>query len=395
MEASVAWSYELLTDDERRLLDAVSLFASTFTVAAAGYVAGYAGVGRAADVLGRLVTKSLVERFDEGFTLLESIRDYARRQVQQSTVDHGLFRRLAEYYTEWARIRPNRDDATFEQVRREVPNLRQASLAATQLQDWNGAAEILHALNLYWARAGYAPDTRGLVHALLDQSDDLAPRALAIALCVAAALGLGVAVTQASPRRDDAVSSTLRAITAADAADEPWLQLLARSVVAMQLMGADPDAARRYLDEAVDIGVAANLDAGVAAVTMNLGVLDHALQRYPEARDHYREAIEAATLAGMSFTKAITLANIGELEIDAGSPEQALPHLREALILADAHGFVFVAALVTGLIGEAQAATGDPFAAKLIEEAMGRLERLAEGDPSLRGYLTRFRAVVS
>ncbi|MFL6240353.1 MAG: ATP-binding protein [Actinomycetes bacterium] len=392
LEASVAWSYERLSDEERDLLEAVSVFATTFSVAAAGRVAAYDNPSRAADGLSRLVAKSLIETVDGGFTLLESIRDYARRQVTRHDAGAAVRRRFTDYYVDWSKARSSRDDETFEQVRRELPNLREALTAAVDLGDLAGAAEILHALNLYWARAGYAPDSKALVAQLFDASDQLPPRALAIVLCVGAALGLGVAVNPAA-RGAEAAGSTLRAITAADDAQEPWLQVLARSVVAMQLVSDEPAAARRHLDEAVAIATDASLETGVAAATTNLGVLSHTLGDYDEARTQYAAAIESARRAGMSFTTAIALANVGELEIDAGNPDAALAHLREALILADAHGFVFVAALVTGLIGELQASAHDPFAAKLLDDATTRLERLVEGDPSLRGYLKRFASV--
>jgi predicted ATPase/class 3 adenylate cyclase len=389
LEASVAWSYERLPSDERDLLEAISTFAAPFTVAAAGRVAGLDNASAAADALGRLVTKSLVERVDDGCTLLESIRDYARRQLRQRPAYDEVRARLATSYADWSRARPSRDDETFEQVRRELPNLREALTAAADTGQWADAAEIVHALNLYWARAGYAPDTHTIVEQLFAHNSELPPRALAIVLCVGAAFGLGVAVNPQS-READAVGDTMRAIVAADEAQEPWLQVLARCVVAMQLLTSDPAAARQQLDDAHRIAAQAGVDTGVAAVTTNLGVLGHVLGEYDEARRHYLAAIEAASRADMSFSKAITLANLGELEIDDGRPEDALPYLRESLILCETRGFVFIAALATGLIGEAQAALGDPFAGKLLDDAVARLTDLVEGDPSLRGYLGRF-----
>ena len=90
LRAAIDWSYDLLTDDERALLDRLSVCVGGFDLDAVVAIA--AGIGadefEAFELLASLVAKSLVERNErDGVTryrLLEMIRQYAAEQLNAS-----------------------------------------------------------------------------------------------------------------------------------------------------------------------------------------------------------------------------------------------------------------------------------------------------------------------
>ncbi len=91
LHALIDWSWDLLTEDDRRLLRRLSIFSGGWTANAAARVTGDApadeGIMEAIDGLTRLVDRSLVI-VDRGattrFRMLETIRQYAREQLIKS-----------------------------------------------------------------------------------------------------------------------------------------------------------------------------------------------------------------------------------------------------------------------------------------------------------------------
>jgi predicted ATPase/DNA-binding XRE family transcriptional regulator len=109
LEATVAWSYALLSDSERRIFSSLGVFPGSFDAAAAAYVLCTGGLQRwdILDGLMALVSKSMVAE-EEGpgqtsrYRLLETMRIYARQQLAATGRAEALLRRLGEHYAAFA-----------------------------------------------------------------------------------------------------------------------------------------------------------------------------------------------------------------------------------------------------------------------------------------------------
>jgi hypothetical protein len=103
---AVAWSYGLLDDDERLLLDRLSVFAGTFDLADADVVCAVPPLaGRVTDLLVALVDKSLVAVVRSGrgvrYRLLEVVRHYATEQLEQRGATGETLDRFVDHYVSW------------------------------------------------------------------------------------------------------------------------------------------------------------------------------------------------------------------------------------------------------------------------------------------------------
>jgi predicted ATPase/DNA-binding SARP family transcriptional activator len=143
LRAAVDWSYDLLSEPERVLLERLAIFAGGFTLDAAETVCGGDGLDESAvlDLLAGLTTRSLVAmQEDDGiarYTLLETIREYAADKRTQRAAHDAVALRHARYYLGLAR------DAEPDLILGRAHRLRQMDVEHENLRvalAWSAAA---------------------------------------------------------------------------------------------------------------------------------------------------------------------------------------------------------------------------------------------------------------
>jgi predicted ATPase len=108
LRAAIDWSYELLSDCERRLLVRMAVFAGGCTRSAAEHVCGGQplSAGQVFDALASLVAKSLVVAQREGaearYRLLETIREYGEERLAELGETDMVRAAHAKYFCELA-----------------------------------------------------------------------------------------------------------------------------------------------------------------------------------------------------------------------------------------------------------------------------------------------------
>jgi predicted ATPase/DNA-binding winged helix-turn-helix (wHTH) protein len=103
LKATLDWSYNLLSDEERIVLRRIAPFVGHFTLEGARYVTGEVGIasGEIFDAIAGLVEKSLLAtRIDETqaqYRLLNTTRTYALEKLEEHSEVDAVLRRHAEY----------------------------------------------------------------------------------------------------------------------------------------------------------------------------------------------------------------------------------------------------------------------------------------------------------
>jgi predicted ATPase/DNA-binding SARP family transcriptional activator len=161
LRATIDWSYALLTDHERFLLQRLSVFVRSFSLEAAEAVCAARSIGRddILDLLSALVDKSLVlmdvSEGEARYHLLETVRQYAADRLAESAYDDDVREHHAKYFVHLAETAAPHlfggatDAQWIDLIRSEMPNFRAAA-------DWAEAddsrAEIAQRLaaSLMW-----------------------------------------------------------------------------------------------------------------------------------------------------------------------------------------------------------------------------------------------------
>ena len=241
LEATVDWSYDLLTETERLLLARLSVFSGGWTLEAAEEVCAGGPIrgGDVLELLARLVDKSLVIVDDVSdrtrrYRLLETIRQYAQNRLVESGDAAALAQAHFSCFLSLARraepkiVGPDQV-AWLNLLDLEHDNLRAAIDAG--LSDparHRDTLTLATSLWWFWTKRGYLTEGRQRLERALEVAqhapDDLQARAL---------VGL---VHLASFQGDAEGTRTMtgRALAAARAAGNPWSEAYALAFSAVQ-----------------------------------------------------------------------------------------------------------------------------------------------------------------
>ena len=173
LDATVKWSYQLLSESERLLFSRLSVFPSSWTLETAEHVCGGDGIDPAhmLDLLSRLVSKSLVNvgsdvLGDRRYHFLETIRHYARERLSEAGAVGDLRdRHFAFFHREFrdalhTLTGPNQV-ACLRRLQVEQENVRAAlewGLSSPALGE--KAVELAGALFWFWTKRGLFAEGR-------------------------------------------------------------------------------------------------------------------------------------------------------------------------------------------------------------------------------------------
>jgi predicted ATPase/class 3 adenylate cyclase len=302
LEATIDWSYDLLDVEERRALRALSVFAGGCTPDAAAHVAL-----TNMQLLESLCDKSLVRRRvdDAGsdrFSMLETVREYAARRLEEVGERSAMLRVHARFFAGqlaelWRGARAY-DERASRLLEADVANGRLA--LDTTLDDGDGgtSARLLWGLGTFWTRYGLLREALAAVERwlLLDRSA-LAPAERLIGEMVAAEiLRMAGETERARDMFHSAIDLTRRhpeaEIPGSDAAARHWILPLLAELSRAELRLGDIEDARHHAEESLELYRAwdeplgiANALAAVASIARRAGDLERSAACWAEAAE--------------------------------------------------------------------------------------------------------------
>lgn len=171
LEATIQWSYDLLSEAECTLLQRLSVFSGGWTLEAAEAVASDLALIPTEKVLGllsQLVNKSLVivewqAKAEARYTMLQTIHEFAHGKLRVAGEMEHMRARHFDYFlslAQAARLFGNEKGMWLDRFEAEHDNLRSALAFSLEIKSpEKGASLILPILDYYWYR-GFVSEAR-------------------------------------------------------------------------------------------------------------------------------------------------------------------------------------------------------------------------------------------
>ena len=297
--ATMDWSYDLLSEMERRLFRRLSVFAGGFTLEAAEAICTDEGVEaeEVFDVLSRLLEKSLVvmsERSSEArYHLLVTIRQYGQEKLRQAGEVAAMRRRHGDWYVRFAeQAGPEavglQQAEWLHRVELEHDNIRTVLAWSLEQAEVEAGARIGAAIWRFWLYRGYLTEGRNVLERILQHLSE---------------------------------QTSVRA------------QVLHAAGVLAFYQG-DHARANILLEESLDLSHALPERRGIAYALNTLGDLTHSRGDYQQATTLYEESLLLLRELGDKRVMALALSGWGLALLALGEDERAIARCEESLALA-------------------------------------------------------------
>ncbi len=363
IEASVAWSHDLLDDDEQALLRRLSIFAGGFTLDTAERVcaADPLDAHGVLDLLSRLVDKSLVQvvhiaTVEDRYRLLETIRLYAHQRLVESGEADATGDRHAAFFLDLAeRAEPelaaSQGPMWLARLEREHDNLR----AALERLDTTGADEsflrLVTALTLFWELRGHLREGgRWFARALARDEEPSSVRARAL-----------WGATHVAMYSDDFETAAQRgpqALAMAEAIADEWATTRVLSALSYVQLFTDPEAARVGAARSIDLSRKIGDNWGVAYGLKMITIAWLMQEDHAKIRRSADDLLRVAEPLDNKFLVSWYHCLLGWVGVHRGELEVAQEALATSLAYCEEVGEPVTAGIAVVLLAEAQLLAG-------------------------------------
>ena len=362
---AIAWSYDLLNEDEQKLFQRVSVFVGGCTFDAIEAVAeGHST--HVLDLLGSLLDKSLLREMEDRigeprFIMLELLREFGLEQLLTSREGETIRLRHANFFlglAEQAEVKLESAEQVewINRMEEEHDNLRAAL-------EWSKGAEgageiclrLAGTLGLFWEARGYFSEGRERLSAIL--STDIARgKTAARAKLLARAAELAYRQSDYAATVEFAEESLA---IGREVGDKPGTASVLIKLANAATEAGDYATASGYLEEALTIWQELGDKHGIARALISLGWAALRPGDYQLANARLEQALAISRELEDTRSIAFELSGLGEVALRQGDYARATQLLEESLELRRQLGNKWGVGVSLGTLGWVAIYEGD------------------------------------
>ncbi len=293
MYGAIAWSYDLLDEDERKLFNRVFVFRGGFTLDSAEAIAD-ANVD-VFNCLTSLVDKSMLVQGEQSdgeprLKMLQVVREFAREKLEQSGEENETRHLHAKFFTDLAEqaepgFRGEKSSEWLEIIELEHDNFR-VVLEWTLANEQETALRIVSALPQFWIKRGYLAEGDKWTRAALEKNGDANPK-----LLVKAFIGIG-SLSWNQGNLAEAEQFYIKALQISrEIADKNLIALSLVNFGTIKVLQEDFAAGQPLLEECFEIANEINDKYSAARAANSLGEIFRGKEDYQTAQTYYEKSL--------------------------------------------------------------------------------------------------------
>jgi tetratricopeptide (TPR) repeat protein len=341
MRGAIAWSFDLLEENEKILFRRLAVFAGGFTIEAVESICSTDEID-ALNCLTSLIENSLIVQTEtaEGesrFRLLEVVREYAHEVLNSNGERNLIKQKHAAFYLAFAKeaepkLYGEQTTKWLNRLEEEHNNIR-AALSWSVINDVKTAISLAGAIRRFWILHNHLKEGRKWQELALEQGNDVPADAHFKLLH-----GIG----QAALYQGD--GETARKIFEENLArgkaanDLRQIALSNRGLGGAAKQKGDLAAARKYIEDGLKISREADDKFGIAVSLNNLGDLARMENDFKAARSLLEEALSLSRELGNKEGICGSLNNLGAAAYGEGDYKPAHAHFTEAIAIGQKLG---------------------------------------------------------
>jgi predicted ATPase/DNA-binding SARP family transcriptional activator len=345
LRATIDWSYDLLSDEERGLFRRLAIFSGGFTIEALEAICESKDTAPSVlDLFAQLVDKSLVTVDREGasqrYHLLETIRQYALGHLQASGEVSALRQRHRDWYSALAEqsdagLRGPEQGDWLNRLTSELDNFRAVLRWSLEWGEIEVGVRLAGALWRFWYMRGHVREGRERLEEVIARVEDaarddrpVAQETLARALNAAGTF----ADKMGEPRRAIELHERSLAIRRT-LGDQSAIAATLNDLANVLSSAGEYARAMTYYEEGLSLNRELGDEWGIALVLGNLANCISEQGQYERAAAMFEEAYALASRMGGAREIAYALNNLGDVSFRLGRLDAARAYFERGLTL--------------------------------------------------------------